>query len=137
VSSIGGNTRGRRTGKYFNTTHPPEGLGGDLAVIRNIIRDDTEAVDLFDKAVKNPNALHSVQGKKAPTGNSTDAGLRRLRKNRPELHKRVLCGALTVHGAMKVAGFRKVPSAIEVAQKAYRKLGPRERAAFLAWVKRQ
>jgi hypothetical protein len=39
--------------------------------------------------------------------------------------------------AAKKAGIVKVPPALEVAQKVYRKLSPKERAAFLERVKQQ
>jgi hypothetical protein len=43
----------------------------------------------------------------APTGTSTEAALRRLAKDRPDLHTRVLAGEITAHAAMVEAGFRK------------------------------
>ena len=42
-----------------------------------------------------------------PTGTSRAAALRRLRKDRPDLHTRVLGGELSAHAAMIEAGFRK------------------------------
>lgn len=41
-----------------------------------------------------------------PTGNSVETALRRLRKDRKDLHAKVLAGELTPHGAMVEAGFR-------------------------------
>jgi hypothetical protein len=43
----------------------------------------------------------------APSGTSREAGLRRLRKDRPDLHAEVLAGRLSAHGAMVRAGFRR------------------------------
>jgi hypothetical protein len=43
----------------------------------------------------------------APTGTSSEAAHRRLRKDRPDLHERVLTGELTANAAMIEAGFRK------------------------------
>jgi hypothetical protein len=40
-------------------------------------------------------------------GNSAAAAMRRLRKDRPDLHARVLTGELTANGGMVEAGFRK------------------------------
>lgn len=51
--------------------------------------------------------------KTAPTGTSTAAALRRLRKHRPDLHAAVLAGRMTAHAAMVAAGFR--PKTITVA----------------------
>jgi len=42
-----------------------------------------------------------------PDGNSRDAALRRLRKDRSDLHEQVIAGEMTPHGAMVDAGFRK------------------------------
>ena len=42
-----------------------------------------------------------------PTGTSRAAALRRLRKDRPDIHARVLAGELTPHAGMVEAGFRK------------------------------
>ena len=41
----------------------------------------------------------------APRGFETRNNLRRLRKNKPELHERVITGDLTPHAAMQEAGF--------------------------------
>ena len=45
-----------------------------------------------------------------PSGNSRAAFLRRLRKDRPDLHARVLAGELSPHAGMIEAGFRKKPT---------------------------
>jgi hypothetical protein len=42
-----------------------------------------------------------------PSGNFRAAFLRRLRKDRPDLHARVLNGALSPYAAMVEAGFRR------------------------------
>ena len=44
---------------------------------------------------------------KRPDGTSKDATLRRLRKDYPELHKRVLAGELSANAAALEAGFRR------------------------------
>jgi hypothetical protein len=144
----------------FVTTPPLEGLGATVEALKNLCRDDRVAYDLIEQATQQAdggnNNPYGCKGKqidpinvdninvdskpeipKRPIGTSRDAALRRLRKDRPDLHQRVLAGELTPHAAMKAAGFRKVPTALEVAQKAYRKLGPKERATFLEWVKQQ
>jgi hypothetical protein len=45
----------------------------------------------------------------SPSGNSRAAFLRRLRKDRPDIHARVLAGELSPHAGMVEAGFRKKP----------------------------
>ncbi len=42
-----------------------------------------------------------------PDGNSASSALRRLRKDRPDLHARVLADELSPHAAMVEAGFRR------------------------------
>jgi hypothetical protein len=44
-----------------------------------------------------------------PWGNSAAAALRRLDKDRPDLHKRVLAGEMSANAAMVEASFRKKP----------------------------
>ena len=41
-----------------------------------------------------------------PSGNSTAAALRRLARDRPDLHARVVAGELTASAAARAAGFR-------------------------------
>lgn len=98
--------------EYVRAT-PPAGLGADMGLIKRIIGNDATSRDLLDKALQRVdgrptetfNNVQSLQS--APQGNSADAGLRRLRKDRPDLHERVLAGELTTHAAMKIAGFRR------------------------------
>jgi hypothetical protein len=47
-----------------------------------------------------------------PTGTSRATALRRLRKDRPDIHARVLKGELSAHAAMIEAGFRKKPGSV-------------------------
>jgi hypothetical protein len=42
-----------------------------------------------------------------PAGNSAAAAIRRLRKDRSDIHARVLAGELSPHAGMIEAGFRK------------------------------
>ena len=51
------------------------------------------------------NATYNVHV--SPSGNSRAAFLRRLRKDRPDIHARVLAGELSPHAGMIEAGFRK------------------------------
>jgi hypothetical protein len=45
--------------------------------------------------------------REAPTGNDTGYALRRLGKDRPDLHEKVIAGDVTPNAAMVQAGFRK------------------------------
>lgn len=99
----------------FVTTPPGRGLGTDLALIRRIVRDDPEALDLLDQTLQNPAYIHVGYGRDVdnvnitarPEGNTSEAALRRLRKDRPDLHARVLAGELSPHAAMVTAGYRR------------------------------
>jgi hypothetical protein len=97
----------------FVARKPLEGLGADMGLIKRICDGDSEAMDLLDRATQREagrpkemdnNVIH-LESK--PKGNSEAYALRRLRKDRPDLHARVLSGEFSAHGAMVKAGFRK------------------------------
>jgi hypothetical protein len=94
----------------FVTTPPLKGLGADVDLVRRIVAEDSEALDLLDRALQNPagrpETLSNIQDK-APTGTTRAAALRKLRADAPELHAEVLAGRLTAHAAMVQAGFRR------------------------------
>lgn len=93
----------------FVTTPPLGGLGSDVALVRRIVADDVEALDLLDEALQNSVGrpeIVDVINEKRPAGTSKGAALRRLRKDAPGLHADVLAGKLTAHAAMVRAGFR-------------------------------
>ena len=86
--------------------------------VHSIIRDDTEALDLLDQAMKGRQGertdLVDIINEVRPNGTSRDQALRRLRKDRPDLHAKVLAGELSAHRAMVEAGFRHRPTALEL-----------------------
>lgn len=106
----------------FVVTQPLKGLGATVDLVRTLVHGDPEALDLFDQATQRDHGgdrhsdafkLHNIQLEgsdrnvvDAPSGTSREAGLRRLRKDRPDLHAEVLAGRLTTHAAMVQAGFR-------------------------------
>jgi hypothetical protein len=49
-----------------------------------------------------------INGSRRPTGTSKAYALRRLRKDRPDIHARVLAGEISAHAGMVEAGFRKM-----------------------------
>jgi hypothetical protein len=108
--------------EQFVATPPLKGLGASLDLVRTLVRSDPVALDLFDSATRGQQGrrtdlLDNMQevGNNAPTGTSREAGLRRLRKDRPDLHAEVLAGALSTHAAMLKAGFRQRKVSIPVA----------------------
>jgi hypothetical protein len=89
-----------------------------------------------DLLYNNNSDIQEVKG--APTGTSAAAFLRRLRKDRPDIHARVLAGELSPHAGMIEAGFRKKreqkkATALERIQKLWSKLDQAGRKAHLEW----
>ncbi len=99
----------------FVRTKPLEGLGADIPLLRRICAEDPEAMDLLDQVTQGQYGgdrrsedfkidIVNLEKKSNPNGNSQSAALRRLRKDRPDLHQRVLSKELTPHAAMIEAG---------------------------------
>lgn len=117
----------------FVTASPLAGLGSTVDLLRRILTGDPMALDLLDRELQNPvgrpETNDNVQDK-APAGNRADAALRRLRKDRPDLHAEVLAGNLTAHAAAVAAGFRprtitvRADSPEAIAATLRRQLGP-------------
>lgn len=101
----------------FVTTPPLKGLGATVDLVRRIVADDVELLDLFDQALGrkprtdkitvNDDNVHDSADLERPSGNSESAALRRLRKDRPDLHAEVLAERISAHAAMVIAGFRR------------------------------
>lgn len=93
----------------FVTTPPLKGIGSSVDLVRRIVADDKEALDLLDQALQNPHGGDQSKNNNiqvAPQGTSAARALRKLRKDAPELHSDVLAGHLSAHAAMVKAGFR-------------------------------
>lgn len=96
----------------FVAAPPLKGLGAEISLIKRIVADDREAVDLLDRVLQRQvgrpreivDNVHNSKGR--PSGNSQARALRRLRKDAPELHAEVIAGRLSAHAAMVKAGFR-------------------------------
>ena len=108
------------TFESFITENPPKGLGSTIQQVRNMCRDDTEAIDAIDKATKrdvgtnqHSEGFDNIQGQAAPTGTSKAQALRRLRKDAPGVHARVIAGEISANAGMIEAGFRKKTATIE------------------------
>ncbi len=147
VTRLGKEVRYERFADFVKTP-PLAGLGADVALVRRIIVNDPEALDLLDRALQ---AAHggdrrSVQIKhdnitldldSNQHGTSKEYALRRLRKDAPELHAEVLAGRLSAHAAMVQAGYRprtftvRADSAESVAATLRRRL-PADQLAELA-----
>lgn len=113
----------------FVAAKPLDGLGTDLATVKRLCRDDAGAVDLIDRVTQHASGPQQTTGNNVPElrpeGNSAAKALRRLRKDRPDLHARVLSGELSPHAAAVEAGFRRrtitVPLEPEAAAAALRR----------------
>ena len=97
----------------FVTTPPLRGIGATVDLVRRIVADDEEALDLLDQALEDgekqgerTDLVNNVNEVKRPQGNSGARALRKLRRDAPELHAEVLAGNLSRHAAMVRAGFR-------------------------------
>ncbi|MFJ9668712.1 hypothetical protein ACIRPP_29580 [Streptomyces sp. NPDC101219] len=124
----------------FVTTPPLKGLGATVDLVRRMVADDPAALDLLDRALggektsRDPDPHNSEA---TPPSTKQAAALRRLQKDAPELHARVLAGELSAHAAMVQGGFRartiSVPvSKPESAARALRKnLKPEELAHLI------
>lgn len=126
----------------FVTTPPTKGLGASVELVRRIVADDVETLDLLDQALvggqgERSDLVDNVNEVKRPTGNSTDQALRRLRKDAPELHAEVLAGNLTAHAAMVRAGLRPRTATVRlddpaaIARTLRKQLDPETLAALL------
>ena len=96
----------------FVVAEQPEGLGADIDTVKRLIKDDPVAGSMFEAATQGKNGRpaktsYIIQGLSAPKGTSSQAALRRLRKQRPDLLEQVKNGKLSPHAAAIEAGWRK------------------------------
>jgi hypothetical protein len=102
-----------KTFEEFVTTAPLEGLGATIDLLKRICKEDKEALDEIDKVIQREPFKHmdDVSNRNIieprPAGTTEQYSLRRLRKDRPDLHAKVLSRELSAHAAMIEAGFRK------------------------------
>jgi hypothetical protein len=100
----------------FVRAAPPEGLGADVRTLKNLCRDNAEALQAItaettgdkggDRRSQDFKDHNIIFEKAAEQGTSVGYAHRRLAKAAPALHQRVLAGELSPHAAMVLAGFR-------------------------------
>jgi hypothetical protein len=102
----------------FVTEPPLAGLGATVDLLERVVK-GTPAEDALDAALKKEQPHGgNRKGKRGeskidnvqvdpPSGNRATTALRRLRKDRPDLHALVLSGKVSAHAAMIAAGFRR------------------------------
>jgi hypothetical protein len=97
----------------FVKTPPLKGLGATVDLVRRVVGDDPEAVDLLDRALQQrhggPRSKTDIislatRDRAGGSGTSREYALRRLRKDAPDLHAEVISGKLSAHAAMVKAG---------------------------------
>lgn len=103
----------------FVAAPPLQGLGATIGLVRRVIADDKEALDLLDRELQRPggrpaetvNNINSSTGR--PVGTSRDHAIRKLRSEAEQgnetaagLHADVLAGRISAHAAMIQAGYR-------------------------------
>ena len=74
---------------------------------------------------------------KRPTGTSQAGTIRRLRKDNPELHEKVMEGEMSANAAAIEAGWRKKPKPLDQMKKAWSKASNEEKTDFLEWLKEE
>jgi hypothetical protein len=144
----------------FVAAPAPYGLTTTIQQIKNVCRDEPAVLDAIDKVLQNKHGgnhnpvgvnQHTIPQTEevkfdnvtldqpvettAPTGNSRDQAIRRLRKSRPDLHKKVVDGEMSAHAAALDAGFRKRPKPIDTLKKTWDKATVEEKEEFLEWIK--
>ena len=82
--------------------------------LKKLFSDDAAVLTRLDEAVQRKwggdhtgSKIDNINVDRVPDGTSKQAALRRLRKDRPDLHQKVLDGDLSAHAAMLDAGFRR------------------------------
>jgi hypothetical protein len=101
----------------FVKSSPPEGLGTTIGQLQRLCADNLAVIDLLDRARSKSQRggdrrsdnfkCNNVTFEKRKSGNSAIYSLRRLRKERPDLHKKVLSKEISINQAMIEAGLRK------------------------------
>lgn len=104
--------------KEFVETKYPSGIGTTLDILKKLIKDDPKALNLYDEALQRKpggdrgnqytgGKPDNIMNGNTEYGTGAAYSLRKLRKDAPEIHKKVLDGELSPHAGMVTAGFRK------------------------------
>ncbi len=95
----------------FAATPPTAGLGIKVGVLKRLVDGDSVAVDALDRVMpgepgRRTDLVDNINEVDRPTGTSEAATVRRLRKDRPDLHAQYLAHELSANAAAILAGFR-------------------------------
>jgi hypothetical protein len=133
----GKNVYRHKSFREFIEADPRSGCGWQVDKVRALLRDDQTALTLYEQAIVGKHGGDRKSEKARiktdnisldPQHGTSRAGtLRRLAKDYPELHSRVVAGDLSANAAAIEAGFRKPPKPFETIRKLLPKLTPEER----------
>ena len=127
----------------------PWGLNTTIDLLERICGEDMAALDAIEQATTRKRGGQSKaeraidvcntniqEQRKRRTSNDRAYALRRLRKERPDIHARVLAGDLSPHRGMIAAGFLRQPTPLDALHRAWTRASPDERRLFLAAITR-
>ena len=123
---------------------PPDGWGENPSKIEKVLSDDPDVLALWRESTKRKpgpkgddnyhDNIMVIDPDKAQQGTSKSYTLSRLKREAPELYERVCNRELSANAAAIEAGLRKIPSALQQAQRWYNKLSEDEREQFKDWI---
>jgi hypothetical protein len=125
----------------FITMPPLRGCGWPLAKVEALIKDDAETLAMWRKAVTPKHGGDRKSEHKQTKsddipldgrGTSRAYLLARLKDEFSAIYDRVIAGEISAYAGAVEAGIRKKPTPLDQILRAYRKLSPEDRAAFLA-----
>jgi hypothetical protein len=143
-----------KTFREFVESRPFRGLGEKLEDIKRLLAGDDLAEVRLRELVVAPKHLHQDRDadnnniiisndlfipdepaeKKSTQGTSRAYTLTRLHNERPDLFELVVEGEMSANAAAIMAGWRKQATALETAQRAWKKMTGDEQQEFLRWI---
>ena len=124
VATIGNDFEASSFSDYI-TKHPPKGIGASVDLVRRLLADYPDVLAMFErelvgeertqldkqtpdlKAPHRPKKRSHEENVATVSGRGSAYALARLRKDRPDIHARVLAGEISPRAGMIEAGFRK------------------------------
>ena len=115
------------------TEKPMAGWGEDPKKIEALIKDDPEVLPMFNAAMKQKTGPkdslcnNRTEIERRTTGTTRAYTLTRLQKDNPEIYEEVKAGRLSANAGAVKAGWRKMPTPMEIIRKQIPKLTQEER----------
>jgi hypothetical protein len=143
-----------KTFREFIESPPLRGLGESMEDIERLLADDADALVKLRRLTVAPKHLHQDRDadnnniiisndlftpdepaeKKSTQGTSRAYTLDRLERERPDLFELVVQEEMSANAAAIMAGWRKQATALETAQRAWKKMTGDEQQEFLRWI---